>query len=175
MPGILPPVKLGDRWLVDGAVVNPVPVSVSRAMDVDVVIAVDLNGQKRGRMQVLPVDMACSKPSVEESVQAQEHQDTGFMDLLARGRDYVTNLTDKFTLGKGSNPGMLAVMSQSMDILEQRHKRARLMGDPPDICLIPDVADIGTMEFHRAEEAIAAGELAVKLARHQIEARLESY
>ncbi|ACA87323.1 patatin-like phospholipase RssA [Shewanella woodyi] len=175
MPGILPPVKLGERWLVDGAVVNPVPVSVSRAMDVDVVIAVDLNGQKRGRMQVLPVDMACSKPSVEESVQAQEHQDTGFMDLLARGRDYVTNLTDKFTLGKGSNPGMLAVMSQSMDILEQRHKRARLMGDPPDICLIPDVADIGTMEFHRAEEAIAAGELAVKLARHQIEARLESY
>lgn len=175
MPGILPPVKLGDRWLVDGAVVNPVPVSVSRAMDVDVVIAVDLNGQRRGRMQVLPIDMACNKPSVEERVQAQAHEETGFMDLLARGRDYVTNLTDKFSMGSRSNPGMLAVMSQSMDILEQRYKRARLMGDPPDICLIPDVGDIGTMEFHRAEEAIAAGELAVKLARHQIEARLEGY
>lgn len=175
MPGILPPVKLGDRWLVDGAVVNPVPVSVSRAMDVDVVIAVDLSGQKRGRMQVLPIDMTCSKPSVEERVQAEAHQDTGFMDLLARGRDYVTNMTDKFSLGSRSHPGMLAVMSQSMDILEQRYKRSRLMGDPPDICIIPDVGNIGTMEFHRAEEAIAAGELAVKIARHQIEARLENY
>lgn len=175
MPGILPPVKVGERWLVDGAVVNPVPVSVSRAMEVDLVIAVDLNGQRRGRMQVLPVDMTCSKPSAEENEKAQEHQDTGFMDLLARGRDYVSHLSDKFSLGKESNPGMLAVMSQSMDILEQRHKRARLMGDPPDICLVPDLGDIGTMEFHRAEEAIKAGELAVKQSRHQIEAILGGY
>ncbi len=175
MPGILPPVKVGDRWLVDGAVVNPVPVSVSRAMEVDLVIAVDLNGQRRGRMQVLPVDMTCNKPSAEESEQALQHQDTGFMDLLARGRDYVTHLSDKFSLGKQANPGMLAVMSQSMDILEQRHKRARLMGDPPDICLVPDLGDIGTMEFHRAEEAIKAGELAVEHAKHQIEAILKNY
>ena len=175
MPGILPPVKVGERWLVDGAVVNPVPVSVSRAMGVDVVIAVDLNGQRRGRMQVLPVDMTCNKPSLEECVKAQEHQDTGFMDLLARGREYVSHLSEKFTKSSRSDPGMLAVMSQSMDILEQRHKRARLMGDPPDICLIPDLGDIGTMEFHRAAEAIAAGELAVKHARHQIEAILSKY
>lgn len=172
MPGILPPVKVGERWLVDGAVVNPVPVSVSRAMGVDVVIAVDLNGQRRGRMQVLPVDMPCNKPSVEETEKAQAHQDTAFMDLLARGREYVTHLTDKFTIGSRSDPSMLAVMSQSMDILEQRHKRARLMGDPPDICLVPDLGDIGTMEFHRAEEAIKAGELSVEQAKHQIEAIL---
>jgi len=172
MPGILPPVKVGERWLVDGAVVNPVPVSVSRAMGVDVVIAVDLNGQGRERLQVLPVDMTSNKPSVEDKEIAQAHQDTGFMDLLARGRDYVTSLTDKFSIGSPSDPSMLAVMSQSMDILEQRHKRARLMGDPPDICLVPDVGDIGTMEFHRAEEAIAAGEEAVLRAKHQIEAVL---
>ncbi|ABV36206.1 patatin [Shewanella sediminis HAW-EB3] len=172
MPGILPPVKVGERWLVDGAVVNPVPVSVSRAMEVDVVIAVDLNGQGRERLQVLPVDMTSNKPSVEDKEIAQAHQDTGFMDLLARGRDYVTSLSDKFTMGNRSDPSMLAVMSQSMDILEQRHKRARLMGDPPDICLVPDVGEIGTMEFHRAEEAIAAGEEAVRQAKHQIEAVL---
>ncbi|MEI6859795.1 MAG: patatin-like phospholipase RssA [Shewanella sp.] len=175
MPGILPPVKVGERWLVDGAVVNPVPVSVSRSMDVDVVIAVDLSGQRRGRMQVLPVDVACSKPSLEECIKAQEHQDTGFMDLLARGREYVSHLSDKFTKGSRSDPGILAVMSQSMDILEQRHKRARLMGDPPDICLIPDLADIGTMEFHRAADAIAAGELSVKHAKHQIEVVLSQF
>lgn len=182
MPGILPPVKQGERWLVDGAVVNPVPVSVSRAMGVDIVIAVDLSANKGERLQVLPVNMKSSKPSAEDLVKADAHQATGFMDLLARGRDYVSHLSDKFSLGTKinvtggnnglSNPGMLAVMSQSMNILEQRHKRARLMGDPPDICIVPKVADIGTMEFHRADEAIAAGEQAVLDVSHLIEAAL---
>ncbi|MFT5790376.1 MAG: NTE family protein [Shewanella sp.] len=178
MPGILPPVKVGERWLVDGAVVNPVPVSVSRAMGVDIVIAVDLHGLRRGRMQVLPVNMKSNKPTTQEVVEAEKQQEQGFTDLLARGREYITGLTDKFSLGgKASdqnkpNPGMLAVMSQSMDILEQRHKRARLMGDPPDICIVPDLGDIGTMEFHRAEEAIAAGEAAVEQVAHLIEAAL---
>lgn len=178
MPGILPPVKVGERWLVDGAVVNPVPVSVSRAMGVDIVIAVDLHGLRRGRMQVLPVNMKSNKPTVEEEAEAEKQQELGFTDLLARGRDYISGLTEKLSLSQklensqSPNPGMLAVMSQSMDILEQRHKRARLMGDPPDICIVPDLGDIGTMEFHRAEEAIAAGEAAVEQVAHLIEAAL---
>ncbi|MDT3275833.1 patatin-like phospholipase RssA [Shewanella sp. SP2S2-4] len=171
MPGILAPVRQGDRWLVDGAVVNPVPVSVSRAMGVDVVIAVDLYGYHSGRIQVLPVSMTSQK-NVEAEMDMPARQETGFMDLFARGRDYVSNLTDKFSLGTKSNPGMIAVMSQSMGILEQRHKRARLMGDPPDICIVPEVGNIGTMEFHRADEAIAAGEAAVEKVAHLIEAAL---
>jgi len=164
-------VRQGDRWLVDGAVVNPVPVSVSRAMGVDVVIAVDLYGYHSGRIQVLPVSMTSQK-NVEAEMDMSARQETGFMDLFARGRDYVSNLTDKFSLGTKSNPGMIAVMSQSMGILEQRHKRARLMGDPPDICIVPEVGNIGTMEFHRADEAIAAGEAAVEKVAHLIEAAL---
>ena len=171
MPGILAPVRQGDRWLVDGAVVNPVPVSVSRAMGVDVVIAVDLYGYHSGRIQVLPVSMTSQK-NVEAEMDMPARQETGFMDLFARGRDYVSNLTDKFSLGTKSNPGMIAVMSQSMGILEQRHKRARLMGDPPDICIVPEVGNIGTMEFHRADEAIAAGEAAVEKVAHLIEAAM---
>ncbi|MBW3533361.1 MULTISPECIES: patatin-like phospholipase RssA [Shewanella] len=171
MPGILAPVRQGDRWLVDGAVVNPVPVSVSRAMGVDVVIAVDLYGYHSGRIQVLPVNMT-SQRTVQAEMDMPARQETGFMDLFARGRDYVSNLTDKFSLGTKSNPGMIAVMSQSMGILEQRHKRARLMGDPPDICIVPEVGNIGTMEFHRADEAIAAGEAAVEKVAHLIEAAL---
>ncbi|MGL5047225.1 MAG: patatin-like phospholipase family protein, partial [Shewanella sp.] len=171
MPGILAPVRQGDRWLVDGAVVNPVPVSVSRAMGVDVVIAVDLYGYNSGRIQVLPVNLTSQKTVVAE-MEMPARQETGFMDLLARGRDYVSSLSDKFSLGTQSNPGMIAVMSQSMAILEQRHKRARLMGDPPDICIVPEVGNIGTMEFHRADEAIAAGEAAVEKVAHLIEAAL---
>ncbi|MCL1089487.1 patatin-like phospholipase RssA [Shewanella profunda] len=171
MPGILAPVRQGERWLVDGAVVNPVPVSVSRAMGVDIVIAVDLNGYHPGRLQVLPVNMTSHKVAQGEMDLPARH-DTRFMDLFARGREYVSSLTDKFSLGTKSNPGMIAVMSQSMGILEQRHKRSRLMGDPPDICIVPEVAEIGTMEFHRAGEAIAAGEAAVAKVAHLIEAAL---
>jgi NTE family protein len=170
MPGILPPVKIGGRWLVDGAVVNPVPVSVSRAMGVDLVIAVDLFGHRKTRLEQLPVSISSSDKVVEDEQISDRGQDVGFMDLLARGRDYVSGLTDKFSLGNRSQPGMLAVMSQSMDILEQRHKRIRLMGDPPDLLITPNVADIGTMEFHRANEAIEAGEQAVKQVAHIIEA-----
>ncbi|QSX42060.1 patatin-like phospholipase RssA [Shewanella cyperi] len=172
MPGILPPVRLGERWLVDGAVVNPVPVSVCRAMDVDVVIAVDLSGHRRQRNAEFPIEIRSETSSALEQSRALESQGNGFMDLLARGKEYVSSLSDKFALGNNSDPGMWAVMSQSMEILEQRHKRARLMGDPPDVCLLPKVNDIGTMEFHRAREAIAAGEAAVMASAHLIEAAL---
>ncbi len=176
MPGILSPVKIGDRWLVDGAVVNPVPVSLSRAMGVDLVIAVDLYGHRKNRMEQLPVSISSSQaPISKPTTVTKEQSDIGFMDLLAKGREYVSGLTDKFSLGNKHQPGMLAVMSQSMDILEQRHKRIRLMGDPPEILITPNVADIGTMEFHRAEEAITAGENAVKQIAHIIEATFLSY
>ncbi|TBL26481.1 patatin-like phospholipase RssA, partial [Escherichia coli] len=42
MPGLMSPVMHNGYWLVDGAVVNPVPVSLARAMGADIVIAVDL-------------------------------------------------------------------------------------------------------------------------------------
>jgi NTE family protein len=124
---------------------------------------------------VLPVNVQ-GKNTRQEVVTATaksgNHNDSGFMDLLAKGKDYIAGLTNKFSLGNKTEPGMLAVMSQSMDILEQRHKRARLVGDPPDFCLLPKVSEIGTMEFHRAAEAIAAGENAVKQSAHLIDAVL---
>ena len=49
IPGILSPARHADRWLVDGGLVNPVPVSVCRALGADVVIAVNLNGDLVGR------------------------------------------------------------------------------------------------------------------------------
>ncbi|MDF0533593.1 patatin-like phospholipase RssA [Shewanella yunxiaonensis] len=175
MPGIMSPVRQGKRWLVDGAVVNPIPVSVSRAMGCQVVIGVDLHGYHREKLQVLPVNVQSMKAQqqiVTETANSEAHGDSGFMDLWAKGKDYVAGLSHKFSRGNKTEPGMLAVMSQSMDILEQRHKRARLVGDPPDIFVVPNVADIGTMEFHHAKEAIAAGEAAVRQSAHLIDAVL---
>ncbi|WP_076540057.1 patatin-like phospholipase RssA [Shewanella sp. UCD-KL21] len=172
MPGFLPPVQLHDRWLVDGAVVNPVPVSMCRTMDVDVVIAVDLNGHRRNSMHMLPQQMTSCAPTEIEKQLVDKEPESAFMDLLGKGKEYINSFSEKFSTGTKSHPGMIAVMSQSMDILEQRHKRARLMGDPPDVCLVPQLADIGTMEFHRADEAIEAGRQSVRQSAHLINAAL---
>ncbi|MCL1115207.1 MULTISPECIES: patatin-like phospholipase RssA [Shewanella] len=175
MPGFLPPVQQDNRWLVDGAVVNPVPVSLCRAMGVDIVIAVDLNGHRRGHMHMLPEQLKSREPKKAQPINEKPQLESGFMDLWGKGKDYMSGLTDKFSLGGSkSHPGMIAVMSQSMDILEQRHKRSRLMGEPPDIYIVPDVVDIGTMEFHRAKEAIKAGEAAVQDIAHLLKATLSS-
>ncbi|WP_119969396.1 patatin-like phospholipase RssA [Shewanella japonica] len=173
MPGFLPPVQLEDRWLVDGAVVNPVPVSMCRAMGVDVVIAVDLNGHRRNSMHMLPQQMKSRAPTaLEKQQQEAKEPDSAFMDILGKGKEYIASFSEKFSMSTKSHPGMIAVMSQSMDILEQRHKRARLMGDPPDVCLVPQLADIGTMEFHRATEAIEAGRQSVRQTAHLINSAL---
>ncbi|HEY0301832.1 MAG TPA: patatin-like phospholipase family protein, partial [Rhizomicrobium sp.] len=53
LPGIFPPVKIGGRWLVDGALVNPVPVSAARALGARLVIAVNLNADLFGRGTII--------------------------------------------------------------------------------------------------------------------------
>jgi len=174
MPGFLPPVLQGNRWVVDGAVVNPVPVSLARSMGVDVVIAVDLNGHRRDQLHMIPEQVKSRKASQSESIDDKPELESGFTDLWGKGKEFMSDLSDKFALNYSkSHPSMLAVMSQSMDILEQRHKRSRLMGEPPDLCIIPYVSDIGTMEYHRAKEAIKAGEQGVKDIQHLIEAILK--
>ncbi|WP_028111999.1 patatin-like phospholipase RssA [Ferrimonas kyonanensis] len=171
IPGLMEPKQIGERWLVDGAVVNPVPVSACRAMGAELVIAVDLHGDAR---QAVAEPVRLTK--VASQVQPQpEESATGFMDLLASGKELVNEFADRFSNAATAQPNMLAVMHQSMEILEQRHKRARLMGDPPEALVMPRVGDINTMEFQRAGEAIAAGEEAVLRIQHQIEAEVQRF
>ncbi|QIR14243.1 patatin-like phospholipase RssA [Shewanella aestuarii] len=174
MPGFLPPLQQDGHWLVDGAVVNPVPVSLCRSLGVDIVIAVDLHGHRRSQLQLLPQQLVSKSPKFTGIVARDEQPESGFMDLWGKGKEYLTGISDKFSQRGKSTPGMLAVMSQSMEILEQRHKRARLMGDPPDICIVPDVSGIGTMEFHRAKDAILAGRQAVENISHLIKAIIKN-
>ncbi|GLP96606.1 patatin-like phospholipase RssA [Paraferrimonas sedimenticola] len=168
MPGVLAPVQLNGRWLVDGAVVNPVPVSTCRAMGADVVIAVDLHGDKRTMTSKSPLTLA-SEP------ESQTEDSTTFTDLLAKGKDYLASMKELMERDDKSGPNMMAVMSQSMEILELRHKKARLMGDPPEVLVSPRVSDIGTMEFHRADEAIDAGYRAMMAQKENLLAELARF
>lgn len=132
LPGIFEPVQCGNRLLVDGALVNPVPVSVCRAYEQPLVIAVNLHYDLYGRSAV--VKHVASPPSPIERQMQSQHEAT-----------------------QPSHLGLTGVMVEAFNIIQDRISRARLAGDPPDLALQPRLSDIGLSEFHRAAEAIDRG------------------
>ena len=165
-PGSWRPRYRNGKWLLDGAIVNPVPVSVCRALGADVVIAVNLNSDS-GK----PV---LTKPEVLPETQAQEEnsesEDNGFWRLLGGGKDYINNMMTKFNQGDDmAPPGILGVMSTSINIMQARLTRARMAGDPPEVLISPKLGNIGVLDFHRAAECIEEGERVTKLMQPQLE------
>jgi len=137
LPGIFEPVTIGRRTLVDGALVNPVPVSVCRAFEAEAVVAVNLSYDVYGRGTVVH-DFGS-----EEIAEAAEKS------LKKKGK------LAKMRMGKAL--GVTGVMIEAFNIIQDRIARSRLAGDPPDISLRPAVGNIGLAEFHRAGEAIELG------------------
>ena len=181
IPGLLSPKRLSDRWLVDGAVVNPVPVDVCRAMGATRVIAVDVTEdgaplQDREQGQVKKVVSEATPPPevqtevVEELIEARENREAlSFNNLVEQGKAHLAQLTVRLAKRDQHAPGMLDTMSSAMDILERRLKRTRLAGSPPDVLIMPKVRDIGGMEYARAAEAIDAGEAEAQRLRTWLE------
>lgn len=149
MPGLMAPAMRDGRLLVDGGVVNPVPVSLARAMGADVVIAVDLNSDVVGR--------AWRDQGKAEQPSAEAEGWPG--RLLSRmgfnGRKDETAPT---------LPSMLSVIHGSLTIMSVRITRSRLAGEPADVLIAPRLAQLGLMDFHRGAEAMAEGEAAVEVA-----------
>ena len=151
LPGIFEPVTIGNRVLVDGALVNPVPVSVCRAFEADAVVAVNLSYDVFGRGTV---------------VRNLNHD---FGDVVAfPGKSKPTERQTLSRLGKAL--GITGTMVEAFNIIQDRIARSRLAGDPPDISLRPPVGSIGLAEFHRADEAIQIGYESTKQEVHRLEA-----
>lgn len=154
LPGIFSPAQLDNRWLVDGGLVNPVPVSLCRALGADIIIAVNLNGDLVGRHFVARSDEADSSETTgirnEMINRLVAHLPLGF-------KDQVANIAPRLLHASPSTPGYFDVLSSSIDIMQDQITRTRLAGDPPHIMMLPRLRDIGLMEFNRAHEAIAEG------------------
>jgi len=166
IPGLLAPVRLGDRYFVDGAVVNPIPVNVCRALGADIVIAVDLYGYPDVGVSTTPTSI------IEDSgADSSGH----FNHLINQSRDYLNDFANKFIRSKEAELNMFAVMTTALEILEYRQKKSRLAGDPPEVLIQPKVAHIGSMEFNRAAESILAGQQAVEKISHLIESELTRF
>ena len=165
LPGLFTPVQLSGRWLVDGGLVNPVPVSLCRAMGADLVIAVDLNTDRLGRhLKPKPAKMPRKRAAAEPETLADAVRmriETG-MSQLGINHEAGPKI-----------PAMLDVVASSINIMQVLITRSRLAGDPPDVTMAPRLADLGLMEFHRADVAIDAGRRAAEAVMPQLQARLD--
>lgn len=162
VPGLFSPMKVNDRWLLDGGLVNPVPVSLCRAMGADIVIAVNLNSEIVGKH--LRKSLAQKRPEskvVKKSEKAAEKNldaaDESFLDRLAA---YFAS--DASNQEYSDAPGVMEVMASAINIMQDRVTRSRMAGDPPDVILAPRLAHLALMEFHRAGEAIEEGKACVR-------------
>lgn len=159
MPGIFRPVRMQGRWLLDGALVNPVPVAACRALGADMVIAVNLNADILGKSR---------RPGSSIPTAA------GF-DLLKtidqsgdEGAPTIDSLSRRVFRRENSDPSLFGVMVATLNIMQDRITRSRMAGEPPDVMISPRLGNIGLLEFDRAEDAIAEGELAVSRVRPEI-------
>lgn len=158
LPGLFPPIQYDGRWLIDGGLVNPVPVSVCRALGADVVIAVNLNGDIVGKH-------LAHKPEVEPNF--------GIADRFIKNiREYSATIFPAIG-SEDKTPGLFDAIVSSINIMQDRITRSRMAGDPPDILLAPKLAKIGLLEFHRAGEAIAEGEKCVERLASEIQYALD--
>nr|WP_295828499.1 patatin-like phospholipase family protein [uncultured Azospirillum sp.] len=187
MPGLFPAVRRDHHLLVDGALVNPVPVSLCRALGADVVVAVNLNselsplGRPNGRGKPEGA-RAVSAKVPEPMVAGGDAGSPAFSQLTSQistwlGRKPTRRtrfLADQIDDAQAHKPmpNALEVMAGSIDIMQDRITRSRLAGEPPDVLIAPRLAHIGILEFDRAAEAVEIGHAAASMLRPSIELAL---
>ena len=151
LPGILKPIRIGGRWLMDGALVNPVPVSAARALGAQFVIAVTFHQGQYVRNTLFPVMAEAEfedKASAPEAPPKKSRFALVKRQLLGERRD--------------GPPGIPRVVLEAFNITQNRIARSRLAGDPPDATIQVSLDGIGLFDFHKAEQAIEQGRAAVK-------------
>ncbi len=162
LPGVFPPRAQNGRWLIDGALVNPVPVSACRALGARIVIAVGLHADAFGQGV-----MQRKKRFDQLAVEGEEG-----LEKAAKGK-----LTERLMMRRlfhaGQNaPGVGSVMLASFNILMDRVTRARIAGEPPDVLMTPQAGHIPLLDFDRADELIKLGRNAVDQQIRELESAL---
>ena len=140
LPGVFEPVVCNGRVLIDGALVNPVPVTICRAYEQPLVVAVNLHYDVFGRAAVI-----------------RHSADLPEKEGKALDGEKAPLLVDKGPRRHDARLGITGVMVEAFNIIQDRISRARMAGDPPDLSLQPKLGHIGLTEFYRAEEAIKVG------------------
>lgn len=154
LPGLFAPVRSNGSLLVDGGLVNPVPVSLARALGADIVIAVDLGSDVLGRRF--------------RATPASEAPSGSVQKWMRELRENLGMLASENASHEPVMPSMLDVLAGCMDIVQVRIARSRLAGEPPEVVITPRLGRFRLLEFHRAKEAIDEGYRAVERVAHSL-------
>jgi len=155
LPGLFPAVRHEHRWLVDGGLVNPVPVNVCRALGADVVIAVNLNSDVIGRR-------------AQKKAEPGSGEKKGVLQKVKQTTIEYSSSFFSENKKQEEAPGLFVAITNSINIVQDRITRSRLAGDPAEVVIAPRLAHIGMLEFHRAGEAIEEGENCIRNAIEEL-------
>lgn len=145
-PGIFPPKVIHGLTLVDGGVIDPVPVALARWL-----------------APTVPIIAVCLSPEPEE-----------WSELPPPGLPNTIPIPEAFIkqLRKDKTFQAIEIFTRSLDILERSMSELRLKMDKPDVIIRPDVAKIGLLDNVKPDELIKIGELATLKSLSQIKASL---
>jgi NTE family protein len=166
LPGLFPAIRHEDKWLIDGGLVNPVPVSLCRALGADIVIAVNLNGDIVGK----------HFKNKKKEPRPKSGNSTGAVGKLTELiTEYAAPIFPAIENGNAKEqvPSLFDAIASSINITQDRITRSRMAGDPPDILLSPRLSQIGLLEFYRAAETIEEGRRSVARVAAEVEYMLQ--
>jgi NTE family protein len=159
VPGIFEPVKINGRWLFDGAMVNPIPVTLCRALGAEVVVAVNLVGDTTFRGTIVD-DRVSIEPALEQYDFGTPAAGPSLRARIFGGMG--GNLRRLFGKREDGAPGIAIAVMDAFNIAQGRISRSRLAGDPPDVLVNARLGKVGLFDFHRADELIAIGREATR-------------
>jgi NTE family protein len=142
VPLFFTPFKLKGAYLIDGGVLNPVPIAPTSSDDTDITIAVDVNGSEE--IPLGPVEVSA----------APETHSSPLREKINR---FISRLRPSSTDGGNRDWGAYEIAIQAVDAMQSAIARQKLAAYPPGALIeIPKNA-CGTLEFDRAAEMIALG------------------
>ncbi|MEN8180324.1 MAG: patatin-like phospholipase RssA [Pseudomonadota bacterium] len=167
LPGLFAPVWVKGRWLVDGGLANPVPVSLCRALGADIVIAVNLNGDIVGKHHR-------NRASKHDREREKETHNMAFLERISNQlknslQERKEVLLSQLFGNSRQTPGLFEVLASSINIMQDRITRSRMAGDPPEVILSPRLSRLGLLEFDEGGVAIAEGRACVNRMRPVLE------
>lgn len=156
VPGMMTPICLDGRWLVDGGVVNPLPIDVCRTMGADIVIAVDINSERRSSLPKRSRDKRWRDNSKRTEKKRLEVVKSWVEQYGAAGKS-VSNRIDKWFSPSESSPHIFDVLGSSINIMQKKIEIMNLEAHPPDILIQPSLGDMNFFDFEEAAHAIDEG------------------
>jgi len=159
MPGVFSPAMQGEGWLLDGGLVNPVPVSTCRALGANFIIAVNLNDSLvEGRIEARSAGQGHNGLRVTQPPGLEDR----FQKVPSSIQQRISKFTPRLQTPKPAAPGYFEVFESSINIMQEQITQGRLSAEPPNVVLVPRVAHVGLFEFKKAQEAIDEGRACVE-------------